>query len=120
MTDDHSGDSDLPTPALEEIDEEEDYPPRPKRFWFYSRDRWEPEWWFKWGLPDIRRRNTDEWCRRTIVWGTGLTGYVVIPWKTCWCDECHWARAQTYEYAKPFLDKMMHDKWIEEDRDGKA
>ena len=67
-----------------------------KRFWTYSRHSWDPQWWHKWGWPAL---GGDEWGRRTIVWGVGLLGYVVWAWKTCWCQECHTVRQQTYDMA---------------------
>jgi hypothetical protein len=72
------------------------------RFWFYSRHTWDPRWWHKWGVPS---HGGDEWGRRTIVWGVGLLGYVVWAYRTCWCQECHGVRAQTYE--------MALDRWRE-------
>lgn len=67
-----------------------------KRFWTYSRHTWDPQWWHKWGVPSL---GGDEWGRRTIVWGVGLLGYIVLAWRTCWCAECHAMRQQTYDMA---------------------
>lgn len=64
-----------------------------RRFWFYEASTWDPRWWHKLGVPSL---GGDEWGRRTIVWGVGLLGYVVWAWRTCYCQQCHSAREQTY------------------------
>lgn len=119
--DDHSSDSDLHPSDLEEDQAlEEAYAERPRRFWFYKRSQWEPSWWHRWGLPAIGGTLTDEWGRRTLVWGTGLTGYICVVWRTCWCRECHWVRSQTYGYARPALDRQMREHWMKEDDDARS
>lgn len=65
------------------------------RFWTYRANNWDPAWWHKLGVPYLAG---DEWGRRTIVWGVGFLGYVVWAWRTCWCQECHAAREQTYRF----------------------
>lgn len=63
------------------------------RFWTYSKEEWDPKWQYKLGAPF---RGSDEWGRRTIVIGLWFLGYVVWAWRTCWCQECHEIREQTY------------------------
>lgn len=70
----------------------------PGRFWTYDKTSWTPKWPYRWGLPMFGQ--TDEWGRRTVVWGTKFTGYLVYAWSTCWCEQCHEAREQTYEQKR--------------------
>lgn len=69
-------------------------------FWIYSRDRWDPSWWHKIGVPSL---GGDEWGRRTIVVGLWFLGYVCWAYRTCWCQECHEVREQTY--------RMLNENW---------
>jgi len=66
--------------------------------WTYSKDTWDPRWWNKIGWPSFQ--GSDEWGRRTVVWGTFVTGYVVWAYRTCWCETCHEARESTYRYMR--------------------
>jgi len=79
-----------------ETPEPEDNWYRASRVWFYHPRTWDPSWWNKAGVPFL---GSDEWGRRTIVWGFGFIGYVVWAYRTCWCQECHAAREQTYRLA---------------------
>lgn len=63
------------------------------RFWTYSRDSWDSAWYQKLGVP---YRGGDEWGRRTLVVGLWFVGYLVWAWSTCWCQDCHEVREETY------------------------
>ncbi|MER7331804.1 MULTISPECIES: hypothetical protein [unclassified Micromonospora] len=63
------------------------------RLWLYHRDAWDPAWHQKLGFPYL---GGDEWGRRTVVIGLRFVGYLVWAWRTCWCQECHDVREQTY------------------------
>lgn len=71
------------------------------RVWTYSKDSWDPSWYEKIGFP---YRGGDEWGRRTIVIGLWFIGYVVWAYRTCWCQDCHTVREQTYRFANDPLD----------------
>lgn len=66
---------------------------RARMFWTYNKNSWDPAWYHKIGLP---YRSSDEWGRRTIVWGVGFLGYICFAYRTCWCQSCHTSREQTY------------------------
>jgi hypothetical protein len=71
------------------------------RFWTYSKEKWDPQWWHKLGVPNL---GADEWGRRTIVVGLWFLGYVVWAWRTCKCAECGEVREQTYRWAREEAD----------------
>lgn len=91
-----------------EKQEYEDFLLRPRRFWTYAKDKWDPEWWHKIGLPYF---GGDEWGRRTIVIGLAGIGYVCMALWTCWCQECHFGRSQTYQDADPVISRHMLTLW---------
>lgn len=66
----------------------------PGRFWTYPKGQWMPRFPYTWGCPMFGQ--TDEWGRRTVVWGFWFTGYLVWAWATCWCEDCHHSRQETY------------------------
>lgn len=68
-----------------------------RRLWFDSPQTWDPRWWHKAGVPHI---GGDEWGRRVITVGVAFVGYVSWAWRTCWCQECHEMREQTYRFAR--------------------
>ena len=65
------------------------------RVWTYPRDEWDPPWWHKLGVPYL---GGDEWGRKTVAVGLWFTGCVVWAWRTCWCQDCHGAREETYRW----------------------
>jgi hypothetical protein len=67
-----------------------------RRVWIYRRNEWSPPWYQRFGFPF---RGGDEWGRRTVVVGFWRVGYVCWAWRTCWCQDCHSAREQTYRLA---------------------
>lgn len=70
------------------------------RFWTYPRDRWDPMWPHKWGWPSL---GYDEWGRQVVVIGFWFLGYVCWAFRTCWCQNCHETREQTY--------RIMNENW---------
>ena len=66
-----------------------------RRVWTYRKDQWDPAWYHKLGVPFL---GGDEWGRRTIVVGLWFTGALVWAWRTCWCQDCHEVREQTYRW----------------------
>jgi hypothetical protein len=65
--------------------------------WTCPPSEWDPEWWHKIGVPYV---GGDEWGRRTVVIGLWFLGYVSWAFRTCWCDECHEMREQTYRLLR--------------------
>lgn len=96
---------------------DEGYPPKPKRFWTYTRDGWDPRWWHKAGWPYF---GGDEWGRRTVVIGLWCVGYLVVALWTCWCVDCHLGRAQTYDDARESLQEASRQRDLREIGGGRA
>ncbi|MEV7267077.1 hypothetical protein AB0N38_26295 [Micromonospora aurantiaca] len=68
-----------------------------RRVWTYRRAEWDPPLRERLGFPYL---GCDEWGRRTVVVGLWFVGYVVWAWRTCWCQDCHEVRAQTYRFRE--------------------
>jgi hypothetical protein len=57
----------------------------PHRVWYYNPIYFKPRWWRQLGVPWL---SDDEYGRRTLAWGTGITGYLFWAYRTCQCEDC--------------------------------
>lgn len=81
---------------------------KPKRIWFYSPFQWRDRWWNMLGWPSFGC--TDEFWRRTIVWGTFFTGYIVIAGRVCTCEDC--VDARLFEQLEQQYDTDLADQVV--------
>lgn len=80
---------------------------KPKRFRWHSRARWDPGFWGYLGWPYF---SEDEYGRCTIVWGTWLTGYLQVAYRTCRCEDCVDMRLFEQleeQYGVEFADEVL-------------
>lgn len=78
----------------------------PKRIWYYNPS-YHPRWWNQWGIPWT---GDDEFGRRTFCWGFWFTGYAIVAWKTCQCEDC--VDSRTYEQLKEQWGDDFADDWL--------
>lgn len=67
------------------------------RFWYDPKDECDPAWYHRLGVPYL---GADEWGRRTITIRVPFAGYLSWAYRTCWCQDCHAGREQTYRLQR--------------------
>lgn len=86
-------------------DAPEDVYPKASRFWLNTKREEDPAWYHKAGIPYW---GTDEWGRRAVTIGFGFLGYITFAYRTCWCNNCHSIREQTYRWIRKGWDNRRH------------
>lgn len=81
---------------------------KPGRIWFYNPFEWRERWYHMLGWPSFG--GTDEYYRRTMVWGTFLTGYIAIAGKVCTCEDC--VDARLFEMLEEQYDTDLADQVV--------
>lgn len=74
------------------------------RFWVDSADEYDPAWYQKLGVPSFG--GADEWGRLIVTVRIPFVGYLHWAYRTCWCQDCHAMREQTYKYQREEWDHV--------------